>query len=205
MFSKYVKRVRSVRSGSGHNDVPQLREDLEYLRWLVTQIRHRPSTTNFKRRTTKEVVQAMMMSEITDNESGEEESQIQVVNIEDGSMDQKKKIQDESAIEITSAEVDQAWPIYSPSGLDDEISSVSTSQSLAPILELAPPFPNSLSLSYSASPTPSVISVAKKNVTKRKILPSVTPKSKKSLMTLNGIKMHRLNTTSSLVGMVICQ
>ena len=91
MFSKYVKRVRSVRSGSGRSDVPQLREDLEYLRWLVTHIRHRPSTTNFKRRTTEEVVQAMMMSELTDNESGEEESQIQVDSIEDGSIDQEKK------------------------------------------------------------------------------------------------------------------
>ena len=114
MFSKYVKRLRSVRSGSGRNDVPQLREDLEYLRWLVTHIRHRPSTTNFKRRTTEEVVQAMMSepSELTDNESAgeDEETLIDVDDTEDGSVDKGNKKQEESAIEITSGEVDQAGP-----------------------------------------------------------------------------------------------
>eukprot|EP00112_Aurelia_sp_Birch-Aquarium-sp1_P013812 Seg295.1 transcript_id=Seg295.1/GoldUCD/mRNA.D3Y31 product="hypothetical protein" protein_id=Seg295.1/GoldUCD/D3Y31 len=178
MFSRYVKRLRSVRSGSGRNDVPQLREDLEYLRWLVTHIRHRPSTTNFKRRTTEEVVQAMM-SELTDNESGEEETQIEVDDIEDSSVDLEKKTQEESATEITLADVNQAGSTYSPTCLDDEVSSITT-LSPAPILELAPQFSSSASSTCSASPTPSVMGIAKKkNVTTRKSLPSATPKSKK--------------------------
>ena len=126
MFSRYVKRLRTIRSGSGRSDVPELREDLEYLRWLVTHIRHRPSTTNFKRRTTEEVVQAMMC-EVTDNESGEdEETQIDDDDIEVGSVDKGNKTQEESSIETTSGEVDQAGPMYSPSGLDDEVGSITT-------------------------------------------------------------------------------
>ena len=182
MFSKCVKRLRSVRSGSGRNDVPQLREDLEYLRWLVTHIRHRPSTTNFKRRTTEEVVQAMMSepSELTDNESAgeDEETQIDVDDTEDGSVDKGNKKQEESAIEITSnsGEVDQAGPMYSPSGLDDEVGSITT-QSPAPTLELAHVANTS---ACSTSPTTSVMDAPKnKNVTTSKSLPSVTAKPKK--------------------------
>ena len=105
MFSRYVRCLRSIRYGSGRSNVPELREDLEFLQWLVTHIRHRPSTTNLKRRTTEEVVQAMMC-EVTDNESGEdEEKQIDDDDIEVGSVDKGNKTQEESSVETTSGEV----------------------------------------------------------------------------------------------------
>ena len=34
------------KSGSGCNDLPELREEYDYLRWLVVHIKHRESTTN---------------------------------------------------------------------------------------------------------------------------------------------------------------
>ena len=42
-FSKYIKRTKGVRSGAGRNDVPEIREDLEYLRWLIVHIKQHPS------------------------------------------------------------------------------------------------------------------------------------------------------------------
>ena len=66
--------------------------------------------------------------------------------------------------------------MYSPSGLDDEVGSITT-QSPAPTLELAHVANTS---ACSTSPTTSVIDAPKnKNVTTSKSLPSVTPKPKK--------------------------
>ena len=54
VFSKYIKRMTSTRSGSGRNDVPELRKDMEHLRWLIVHIKHRRGTTNLRRRKTDE-------------------------------------------------------------------------------------------------------------------------------------------------------
>eukprot|EP00794_Sanderia_malayensis_P013138 gene13138-14491_t len=51
-FSKYIKRQRSIRSGSGIGDVPEIKPEYEHLRWLLTHIQHRRSTTNFKKKPT---------------------------------------------------------------------------------------------------------------------------------------------------------
>ena len=55
-FSKYIKRQRSIRSGSGIGDVPEIKPEYEHLRWLLTHIQHRRSTTNFKRKPTTEML-----------------------------------------------------------------------------------------------------------------------------------------------------
>ena len=48
-FSKYLKRVKSTQSGSERNDLLEIREEFEHLRWLLVHIKHRKSTANFKR------------------------------------------------------------------------------------------------------------------------------------------------------------
>lgn len=48
-FSKYTKRVQCTKSGSGHNNLPEI-EDLEYLRWLALHIKHRQGAMNIKRK-----------------------------------------------------------------------------------------------------------------------------------------------------------
>ena len=35
-FSKYIKKQRSIRSGSGRDDVPEIKKECEHLRWLLT-------------------------------------------------------------------------------------------------------------------------------------------------------------------------
>ena len=37
-FSKYVKRIKCTRSGAGRSDLPEIKEDYEHLRWLITHI-----------------------------------------------------------------------------------------------------------------------------------------------------------------------
>ena len=55
-FSKYLKRVRSTGSGSGRSDLLEIKEEFEYLRWLLVHIKHRKSTTNFKRKQTPDII-----------------------------------------------------------------------------------------------------------------------------------------------------
>ena len=47
-FSKYVKRIKCTRSGSGRSDLPELKEDYEHLRWIITHIKQRESVSNFR-------------------------------------------------------------------------------------------------------------------------------------------------------------
>ena len=42
--------MRSLRSGSGRDAVPEIKGEFEHLRWLLTYIRHRQGSTNFRRR-----------------------------------------------------------------------------------------------------------------------------------------------------------
>ena len=49
-FSKYLKQQKPVRSGSGVADVPEIKPGYEHLRWLLSYIHHRASSTNFKRK-----------------------------------------------------------------------------------------------------------------------------------------------------------
>ena len=51
-FSKYIKKQRSIRSGSGRDDVPEIKREYKHLRWRLTYIKHRQSTTNLKRKET---------------------------------------------------------------------------------------------------------------------------------------------------------
>eukprot|EP00112_Aurelia_sp_Birch-Aquarium-sp1_P002537 Seg128.12 transcript_id=Seg128.12/GoldUCD/mRNA.D3Y31 product="hypothetical protein" protein_id=Seg128.12/GoldUCD/D3Y31 len=53
-FSKYIKRQRSIRSGSGIGDVPEIKPENGHLRWLLNTYSTEESTPIFKRkRTTK--------------------------------------------------------------------------------------------------------------------------------------------------------
>lgn len=78
-------------------------------------------------------------SEVTDNESDEEKTQIEV-DTDNGCIDEENKIR-KSAMEVTAVEVDEEeGPICSPPcSLDDEVSSI-TITSPAPVLELASQF-----------------------------------------------------------------
>ena len=46
-FSKYIKNLKG-KSGSGRDDV-EIRKDYEYLRWLISHIKHRQTRANMKR------------------------------------------------------------------------------------------------------------------------------------------------------------
>ena len=52
-FSKYIKRLRRT-SGAGRNDIPKIRQDYEYLRWLIKHIKHRDSITNLNQNRTRD-------------------------------------------------------------------------------------------------------------------------------------------------------
>ena len=47
-FSKYIRKLRSVRSGSGRDAVPEIKGEFEHLRWLLTYKKHRQGSTNFR-------------------------------------------------------------------------------------------------------------------------------------------------------------
>ena len=50
-FSKYLKRRKKGKvSGTGKKDIPKIKEEYEYLRWLTVHIKHRNTTTNYVRR-----------------------------------------------------------------------------------------------------------------------------------------------------------
>ena len=50
-FSKYLKRQKKGKvSGTGKKDIPKIKEEYEYLRWLTVHIKHRNTTTNYARR-----------------------------------------------------------------------------------------------------------------------------------------------------------
>ena len=50
-FSKYLKRQKKGKvSGTGKKDIPKIKEEYEYLRWLTVHIKHRNTTTNYVRR-----------------------------------------------------------------------------------------------------------------------------------------------------------
>lgn len=74
-FSKYIKRQRSIRSGSGIGDVPEIKPEYEHLRWLLTHIQHRRSTTNFKRKPTTEMLSS---GEESGNDGDVERETVQV-------------------------------------------------------------------------------------------------------------------------------
>ena len=44
-FSKYIKGMRG-KSVSGRSELPELKEEYEYLRWLAVHFKHRENTTN---------------------------------------------------------------------------------------------------------------------------------------------------------------
>ena len=47
-FSKYLKQHREAKkTGTGADDMPKIRQDYEYLRWLTVHIKHRVGTSNF--------------------------------------------------------------------------------------------------------------------------------------------------------------
>ena len=48
-FSKYIRKLKSIRSGSGRDAVPEIKGEFEHLRWLVTYIKHRQGSANFRR------------------------------------------------------------------------------------------------------------------------------------------------------------
>ena len=54
-FSKYVKRIKCTRSGAGRSDLPEIKEDYEHLRWLITHIKQRKSVSNFRQKNEEEV------------------------------------------------------------------------------------------------------------------------------------------------------
>ena len=48
-YSKYLKQHRAARkTGTGRDDVPKIRKEYEYLRWLTVHIKHREGTSNYK-------------------------------------------------------------------------------------------------------------------------------------------------------------
>ena len=47
-FSKYVTPIKCTRSGAGRSDLPEIREDYEHLRWLITHFKYMESVSNFK-------------------------------------------------------------------------------------------------------------------------------------------------------------
>ena len=60
VFSKYVKSL-TIKSGSGRNELPNIKPEFEYLRWLIVHIKHRKGKSNLK--------SAKRRREIDDNES----------------------------------------------------------------------------------------------------------------------------------------
>ena len=50
-FSKYLKHHKKGKvSGTGKKDIPKIKQEYEYLRWLTVHIKHRNTTTNYVRR-----------------------------------------------------------------------------------------------------------------------------------------------------------
>ena len=66
-FSKYIRKLRSVTSGSGRDAVPEIKGEFEHLRWLLTYVKHRQGSTNFRRRV------SISPAPISSTESDEEE------------------------------------------------------------------------------------------------------------------------------------
>ena len=50
------------RSGSGRNDVPELRKDMEHLRWLIVHIKHRRGTDNPQKKENRRVANSWIRS-----------------------------------------------------------------------------------------------------------------------------------------------
>ena len=48
MFSRYVEQTKFLKSGSGREDIPEARQDLNYLGWFKCHIKSRGSVTNLK-------------------------------------------------------------------------------------------------------------------------------------------------------------
>jgi len=48
---KYLKHHKKRKvSGTGRKDIPEIKEEYEYVRWLVVHIKRRNTTTNYVRR-----------------------------------------------------------------------------------------------------------------------------------------------------------
>eukprot|EP00795_Rhopilema_esculentum_P005729 gene5729-10983_t len=153
-FSKYAKRLKCVRSGSGRSDVPELRSDMEYLRWLMNHIKHRPSTTNFKWRT-NDVINAM--SEITEDSGDDDEEETTKTDDElgilDAGMGQNKEIKEYAgASEESPIESQDIFSAGDEAGLinEDHPQSILLKPSLSSESQISP-----ASAYESASQTPS--------------------------------------------------
>ena len=61
-FSRYLKSIREIRSGSGREHV-QLKVEYEHLRWLIAYIKHRSTTSNLS------MLRQVIVEAVADNES----------------------------------------------------------------------------------------------------------------------------------------
>ena len=70
--------MRCTKSGSGRNDLPEIREDLEHLRWLAVHIKHRQGTTNIKRKRVNQFAASEDISlDSSDNESDRDQMDLE--------------------------------------------------------------------------------------------------------------------------------
>lgn len=119
MFSKYVKQTKSLKSGSGREDVAEIRQDLKYLGWLRCHIKTRGSVTNFQNK--KRDTSTVSVSEINPACSRSSESEVeedlgeQVVSKNDQLME---AVCHESADEVDKSMETSAAPITSPPDIE---------------------------------------------------------------------------------------
>ena len=72
-FSKYLRKQRAAKvTGTGRNDLPEIKEEFEYLRWLITHIKHRSTTDNFESSNKRRKVE----DDESEEECNEEQSEV---------------------------------------------------------------------------------------------------------------------------------
>eukprot|EP00795_Rhopilema_esculentum_P003869 gene3869-15166_t len=215
-FSKYAKRLKCVRSGSGRSDVPELRSDMEYLRWLE----YLPGTTNFKRRT-NDVINAM--SEITEDSADDDEEETTKTDDElgilDAGMGQNKEIEEYAGAseerpiesqdifsagdEAGSTNEDHPQSIFLKSSLSSEsqISPASAYESASQTPSPSPPGSDSASPSFAVASNSRKSVAASTNKRLSKLPVKVTKKAwSKEKKPISIVEMDRefLNTMHSM-------
>ena len=84
-FSKYLRKQRAAKvTGTGRNDLPEIKEEFEYLRWLITHIKHRSTTDNFE----SSIKRRKVEDDESEEERNEEQSEVCDENQSDTTNDQ---------------------------------------------------------------------------------------------------------------------
>ena len=156
MFSKYVKHTKFLKSGSGREDVPEIRQDLKYLGWLKCRIKTRGSITNFqnKKRNTSTVLVSEINSVCSRSSDSEDEEDIGEQEVRNNAHLMETDSQEDKK------ESNEFKPLESADKVDESIESSAPSITPPPVIEKPKA---SISSNLEAPETPMVPKKSKKN------------------------------------------